>query len=150
MNHQADLPGAVRPACAADAPSLVPLVAELGYAITAGQLREKLAAIEASSTDHALVAVDGERLIGCIALHVLPLFHMEGKLGRITALVVGASWRGQGIGHALMAAAHAWFQTCGCVRVEVTSGDQRADAHRFYARHGYARQGQRLLMTLCP
>jgi hypothetical protein len=49
-----------------------------------------------------------------------------------------------------MAVAHAWFRTQGCVRVEVTSGDHRADAHRFYARHGYARQGQRLLLTPHP
>lgn len=147
MSEGADKSYAIRPACDADAQRLVPLIAELGYAITVDRLREKLAAIEASRIDHALVAVEGERLLGCIALHVLPLFHAEGNLGRITALVVAASKRGQGIGHALMASSHAWFETRGCVRVEVTSGDHREDAHRFYARQGYARQGQRLLMT---
>jgi GNAT superfamily N-acetyltransferase len=150
MNGRADMSSAIRPAGGADAESLVPLIAELGYAISVNCLREKLAAIEASSADHALVAVDGERLVGCVALHVLPLFHAEGDLGRITALVVRASMRGRGLGHALMASSHAWFRTRGCVRVEVTSGDHREDAHRFYARHGYARQGQRLLVALHP
>jgi hypothetical protein len=30
------------------------------------------------------------------------------------------------------------------VKLEVTSGDQRIDAHRFYERHGFRRDGQRL------
>lgn len=80
MNDQADTSITLRQVSGADATLLVPLVAELGYAINAYQLREKLAAIEASDIDHALVAVDGERLVGCIALHVLPLFHAEGNL----------------------------------------------------------------------
>jgi hypothetical protein len=43
-----------------------------------------------------------------------------------------------------MAAAQAWFHERGCVKFEVTSSDHRVAAHRFNARHGDARDGQRL------
>ncbi|ANC44348.1 GNAT family N-acetyltransferase [Pandoraea pnomenusa] len=51
---------------------------------------------------------------------------------------------GSGVGRALMAAAQAWFHERGCVKFEVTSSDHRVAAHRFNARHGDARDGQRL------
>lgn len=135
----------IRPATAQDSEQISLLIRELGYAISPQQLRQKLIAAQDSKTDRVLVAVSGEALPGCISLHAMPLFHAEGNLGRITALVVSGKQRGEGIGHALILQAHQWFETALCTRFEVTSGDQRERAHRFYERHGYARQGQRLL-----
>jgi GNAT superfamily N-acetyltransferase len=67
----------------------------------------------------------------------LPLFHTPGYLARITALVVAATARGIGVGRALLAATEAYAWSTGCVRIEVTSGDHRPDAHAFYERLGY-------------
>lgn len=135
----------IRPATAHDSEQISLLIRELGYVISPQQLRQKLIAVQDSKTDRVLVAVSGEALLGCISLHAMPLFHAEGNLGRITALVVSEQQRGEGIGHALILQAHQWFETALCPRFEVTSGDQRERSHRFYERHGYARQGQRLL-----
>lgn len=135
----------IRPATAHDSEQISLLIRELGYVISPQQLRQKLIAVQDSKTDRVLVAVSGEALLGCISLHAMPLFHAEGNLGRITALVVSEQQRGEGIGHALILQAHQWFETALCPRFEVISGDQRERAHRFYERHGYARQGQRLL-----
>lgn len=120
------------------------LIRQLGYAVAPDALRGKLTQWADGAAGHVLVAESGARLLGCIGLHVTPMLHVEGALGRITALVVGEEYRGRGIGHKLMMSAHAWFEAAGCVRFEVTSGDHREQAHRFYERHGYLRQGRRL------
>lgn len=135
----------IRPATIADAEQISALIGELGYAISPEQLRDKLAGMQPRDADHVFVATVGNRLLGCVSLHAMPLFHAEGNLGRITALVVNAAHRGQGIGRVLVESAHVWFKAANCARFEVTSGDHRLDAHRFYARHGYAHHGQRLV-----
>lgn len=137
----------IRPATEGDAAHLVRLMGELGYVVAESHLREALSKTPLGDTDQVFAAIDGGEVVGCMSLHALPLFHRKGKLGRITSLVVSASQRGKGIGSALMIAAHEWFGTVGCIKFEVTSGDQRAAAHRFYQRHGYARDGQRLART---
>ncbi|VVE50238.1 GNAT family N-acetyltransferase [Pandoraea anhela] len=128
-----------------DAPRIVALLAQLGYETPLDIVRRNIALSTAGGDDAAFVALDeNESLVGCIGLHTLTMFHLAGRLGRITALVVEENVRGSGVGHALMAAAHAWFNERGCEKIEVTSSDHRVAAHRFYARHGYARDGQRL------
>ena len=134
----------IRPAETGDVTQLVKLVGELGYEVSPGHLLACLLAGSSGDTDQVLVAAGDAQVLGCISLHTLPLFHRDGKLGRITSLVVGASQRGHGIGSAMLLAAHAWFRASGCMKFEVTSGDRREAAHRFYQRHGYARDGQRL------
>ncbi|GGY03794.1 hypothetical protein GCM10007386_38240 [Pseudoduganella dura] len=73
---------------------------------------------------------------------------MAGQLGRITSMVVDERHRGSGVGGALIGAAEQWFAAAGCVKVEVTSSDRRLDAHRFYERHGFLRDGQRLARNI--
>ncbi|ODP31749.1 GNAT family N-acetyltransferase [Pandoraea sp. ISTKB] len=128
-----------------DAPRIVALLAQLGYETPLDIVRRNITLSTADGDDAAFVALDeSENIVGCMGLHALTMFHRAGRLGRITALVVEENVRGSGVGHALMAAAHAWFNQRGCEKFEVTSSDHRVAAHRFYARHGYARDGQRL------
>ena len=128
-----------------DAQHIVALLAQLGYDTPIEIVRRNIALSNAKGDDAAYVAIDEfGNIVGCMGLHALTMFHLAGRLGRITALVVEEKARGSGIGHALMAAAHAWFIERGCEKFEVTSSDHRVAAHRFYARHGYARDGQRL------
>ena len=138
----------IRPATPEDASQIAMLIGELGYAISEALIGEKLAAMSEDSVDAVLVAAADHELLGCISLHALPLFHAAGKLGRIISLVVSATYRGQGIGTALLTSSHAWFEAAGCTKFEVTSGDQRSAAHRFYESHGYHRDGQRLARRL--
>lgn len=140
----------IRAAVRADAASIAALMDQLGYPLSSTQVQQNLARLRRSRNDRVLVAVAGGLVAGCISLHAMPLFHQPGTLGRITALVVDARQRGRGIGGLLLAHAQAWFDAMQCRRAEVTSGDHRRRAHRFYQRHGYARHGRQFLRESSP
>lgn len=144
----AHAPPAIRRACDADCAAIAALLGQLGYASTPAQVQDRLATLEPSTTDLVLVATHDSTVIGCISLHILPMFHTSGGLGRITSLVIDADWRGRRIGSALMDAASAWFAANGCLKMEVTSNNRRLDAHRFYDAHGMARDSQRFSRSL--
>ena len=138
----------VREATLDDTDFVAVLMNDLGYQVSPQLIAEKIGTMDTSNTDTALVAIQGDTIAGVISLHALPMFHRLGNLGRITSLVVAAHSRGAGVGSALMASADGWFQSQKCVKVEVTSGDQRPDAHRFYQHIGFERDGQRLAKGL--
>ena len=75
----------------------------------------------------------------------MDLFHVEGRLGRITLLVVDVVTRGKGVGTNLVIHADAYFRKHECVRAEVTSGDQRHEAHAFYKAMGYQLDERRFI-----
>jgi GNAT superfamily N-acetyltransferase len=93
------------------------------------------------------IADCGGEIGGFLSLHVIPLFHVEGNLGRITVLVVSSRCRHYGIGKKLVTAAEEFAWAHGCVRVEITSGDHRADAHAFYEAVGYRQETRRFLKS---
>ncbi|MGX7002466.1 GNAT family N-acetyltransferase [Caballeronia sp. KNU42] len=134
----------IRAAEPKDSVSIAALMHQLGYGVTPEIIREKLSALVDSASDAAFVACEDNIAIGCVSLHALPLFHMHGSLGRITSLIVDEEHRGRGIGQMLIQATERWFHSVGCVKAEVTSGDVRIDAHRFYEKEGFTRDGQRL------
>jgi GNAT superfamily N-acetyltransferase len=134
---------AIRQARPADSHVLSGLMRQLGYEATPALLGEKMVELAGSPSDRILVATLHDEVVGSISLHAIPMFHVAGKLGRITSLVVDERYRSAGIGKALLDAAEQWFESARCVKVEVTSADRRLDAHRFYERHGYARDGRR-------
>lgn len=138
-------PPHIRTAVAADAPAIAGLMGQLGYEANEALIVRKLAILVANACDSVLLAeVDG-CVAGVISLHVMELFHAEGRIGRITSLVVDAGHRGRGVGEALVAVADRFFTGQGCVRAEVTSGDHRTAAHAFYAAQGYAPDERRFL-----
>jgi len=131
----------IRRARGSDVPELVRLFAELGYEIPPDVLAQRLQGFDRAG-EQALVAADDTadgRLLGVATLHATPVLHRAGPVGRVTALVVGASHRGRGIGRALMEAAERWAAEQGCVLIEVTSNQRRVDAHKFYEGLGYDR-----------
>jgi GNAT superfamily N-acetyltransferase len=137
----ASAPGfSIRLALLSDVPELARLFSELGYEIPLDVLAKRLAAFD-SAGEKAIVAADdaSSRLLGVATLHVTPVLHRAGPVGRVTALVVDASLRGRGIGRSLMEAAERWTAEQGCVLIEVTSNQRRADAHKFYEGLGYER-----------
>lgn len=127
----------VRPAVSSDCERLVQLFRQLGYAIGASELWERLLAYEESDSDLALVAEIGGEVVGAIVLHIIAPLHERGKWGRISALVVDENIRRRGIGTTLLKAADDFFVGRGCNRVELTSSDRRLEAHRFYLAKGY-------------
>jgi len=131
----------IRPARSADAPAVGELLNQLGYPqdgreSTAARMR---AWLDDAASASFVAEVQGE-IRGVIAVHLCPFFERDGAWGRIVALVVAEEARGGGVGSRLVAAAEAFAAERGCLRMEVTSADRRADAHRFYRRLGYADQ----------
>jgi GNAT superfamily N-acetyltransferase len=85
-----------------------------------------------------LVETLADTVVGVVTLQPLPMMHEDLLWGRISALVISEDCRGTGIGGALLREAERRGADLGMTRFEVTSGDQRTDAHRFYRTHGYA------------
>ena len=98
--------------------------------------------------DQVFVALIDSQVVGVVSLHILPLFHEEGDLCRITALVVSKSHRRQGIGGKLMEFAEDFARSNGCIRMEVTPGERRADAQAFYGRLGYKEVSRRFMKSI--
>lgn len=140
----------IRLAHPTDAAAVNELLRQLGYpqeglATTASRIRTW--AGDASSA--AYVADADGNVLGLVAVHVCPFFERTGSWGRIVALVVSEQARCQGVGGQLVAAAQSFAASRGCVRMEVTSADQRHDAHDFYRRRGYVDQTGRSSRFLC-
>jgi GNAT superfamily N-acetyltransferase len=132
----------VRTAAVGDAQRLSELLAQLGYDADSRLVIEKLGLARDSEGDAVFVAEIDKSVIGCISVHTYELFHRRGRSGRITALIVDMAHRNNGVGRALVKTAERYFASRKCVRAEVTSGESRLDAHRFYAANGYA-QGRK-------
>lgn len=128
------------------------LFAELGYDVPVDALVQRLQAFHAPG-EGVLVAEDPSspgRLVGTATLHLTPVLHRAGPVGRVSALVVDEAMRGKGIGRALMQAAEQWAAERDCVLMEVTSNMRRGDAHRFYEGLGYERTSYRFARVPRP
>ena len=130
-------PIVIRRAALEDAAALAELMTALGYPSSPEQMQRRIATHAQSTLSAVFVAVSAVRVVGLISFYCLPAFHADDHLGRITSLVVDTMHRRRGIGQQLMAAAEEFGRASGCARIEVTSGDHRADAHAFYERLGY-------------
>jgi GNAT superfamily N-acetyltransferase len=137
----------VRQAGIADAAEIAACLGALGYGTPASFVSERLGSFANSPVDAVFVAtISGHTsLLGVVSVHLLPLFHAPGLLGRITSLAVIDEARGKGVGKALVAAAEDWAWSKGAQRIEVTSGDRRADAHAFYHSVGYSLDERRFI-----
>jgi GNAT superfamily N-acetyltransferase len=81
--------------------------------------------------------------MGLVTIHVRYTLNHEAPIAQITLLVVEESSRGQGVGRALVEATERFALERGAKRIVVTTALQRADAHAFYERIGYAHTGRR-------
>ncbi len=138
----------VRPVTPADAPAIGGLLADLGYPATPEAVSARLNTLAVEPAALLRVAERDDVVVGMVAGHVLAVVHADGPAGWITALVVAAGYRGQGIGRALLTAAERWMSERGCSRIAVTTHLRRADAHAFYEKLGYTQTGLRLVKPL--
>jgi GNAT superfamily N-acetyltransferase len=80
-----------------------------------------------------LAAYDGDRCVGVAGWRVLALAFAIRKL-YVDDLVTAEASRSGGVGHALLAELEARARAAGCTILDLDSGVQRHDAHRFYFR----------------
>ena len=147
----ADSPGEqiiIRRAEPADARQIAVLLAVLGYPASVEQTEQRIRTLSLEDSSVVWVAQFRDEIAGVLSFHLIPLFHANGGLGRITSLVVSPSHRRRGVGQLLVSAAEEHARTRGCLRMEVTSGDHRADAHAFYERAGFQMDCRRFVKHL--
>lgn len=138
----------VRRAEIIDAVAIARLMPQLGYERTVDEVRARIEELSGSNSDAIFVADRDGRIAGVASIHLVPMFHAAGSIARLTALVVDQSVRRSGVGAALVRAAEAFGTAGGCERMELTSGDHRTEAHRFYETIGYQRVSQRFIKPL--
>jgi GNAT superfamily N-acetyltransferase len=138
----------VRPYEPHDASGLALLLGELGYPATTAQAAEYAGGFAAHAGATLLVAVEDGAVVGAAGGSLVPRLDAERLSCRITELVVAASSRRQGIGRALIAAIEARAREAGAVRLDVSTGDWRTDAHAFYERLGFSDNARALVRRL--
>ncbi len=125
----------VRPATADDAAGLVPLIAAMGYEVTAAEVERRIRELPAG--DAVLVAVDEGRVCGWC--HVYRSHSLiVGQRAEIAGLAVDPGHQGGGVGGALLRHAEEWAAGNGIEVVHLRSGSERGAAHEFYRKQGYS------------
>jgi GNAT superfamily N-acetyltransferase len=138
----------IRPAEAGDAAILASLMSELGYETRTAEMEMRLEMILKDSRYTTLVAVSEGRLCGMIGTLCRYSYEHNGPSGRILALVVTKAMRDRGVGRCLLAAAEDNFAARNIRRVAVNTRFERKEAHEFYDRMGYERNGFRFVKNL--
>lgn len=137
----------IRSAASADSKQLAALIEQLGYPADEGLIHDQLAQLASQPRTTVFVADDDGVIIGLLCFSIIPLLHLSGGLGRISALVVDSQFKGQGVGRRLVAEAEEFAWNNGCTRIEVTSADRRLDAHAFYETIGYKQDSRRFIKS---
>jgi GNAT superfamily N-acetyltransferase len=138
----------IRDARRSDAAAIAGLLSELGYPAHAAQVERRLERIADDPSSRLFVAESNGDIAGLGGLQVLPLIEHDGLGCMLTAMVVGAEHRRQGIGTEIVGAVEREARSRGCSRLVLSSADRRADAHAFYESLGFEATGRRFVKAL--
>jgi len=132
-----DLEVKVRPARADDAPALVQLFAQLGYATDEPTLRAQLERFGQGGA-HALVAeLVSHKLAGAATVAIHPRLYTRSPSAQLTALVTDRESRRHGVGRALTRAAAELALSAGCEKLYVRTNRRRQESPPFYRSLGF-------------
>jgi GNAT superfamily N-acetyltransferase len=148
MSDEQDADLAIRTAELGDLDALAALMTELGYPTRSSEMKMRMEAIAADPRYRTFVAVKDLEVCGMIGTFCNYSYEHNDPGGRIIALVVSKNRRGRGIGRRLIAAAENDFAQRDIRRVAVNTRFERKEAHEFYQRFGYKRNGFRFVKNL--
>lgn len=115
---------------------------EVGRITTADDYRQAFAQISAATGQELLVAEEEGRVIGTMALIIVPnLSHGGLPWACVENVMVDSEYRRRGIGKLLMDYALAQAKTAGCYKIQLISDRSRKEAHNFYRMLGYKASG---------
>jgi GNAT superfamily N-acetyltransferase len=138
----------IRASEVADVEALADLMTQLGYETRASEMQMRMEAILTNKNYATFVAVSKGKVCGMIGTFTCYSYEHNSPSGRILALVVSDKMRGRGIGHALVAAAEKDLAQKNIRRIAVNTRFERKEAHEFYEKAGYTRNGFRFVKEL--
>ena len=147
----------IRTAIREDLPAIVKLLAADEVAGSRERLTDPIAesyvaAFEAISADpnHGLFVADKDgEIMGTFQLSFIPgMTYQGGWRAQIEGVMVSGNLRNQGIGTAMMRWAVARARERGCCLVQLTSFNERTEAHRFYGKLGFVFSHQGIKLDL--
>lgn len=138
----------VRAAELTDAATLAELMGELGYETRTSEMEMRLESILANSNYRTWVAVSAGKVCGMIGCFLQQSYEHNNVGARILALVVGKEMRGHGIGRELVRVAENDLIASNISRVALNTRLAREEAHAFYERLGYTKNGFRFVKDL--
>lgn len=139
---------AVRRAEVGDAAALADLMTQLGYPTRTSEMEMRMEGIRADKNYATFVAVSGGKVCGMIGTRTSYSYEHNSPGAAILALVVSDKMRGRGVGRALMMAMEHDLAQKNIRRVAVYTHFRRTDAHEFYEKVGYTKNGFRLIKEL--
>ena len=148
MSETKDVDVTIRAAEAADAEALADLMTQLGYETRASEMQMRMEAIRANKNYATFVAISKGKVCGMIGTFTCYTYEHNSPSARILALVVAKEMRGRGVGQALIAAAEKDLAQRNIRRVAVNARFERKEAHEFYEKLGYTKNGFRLIKEL--
>jgi ribosomal protein S18 acetylase RimI-like enzyme len=126
-----------------DVNELGKLFNQLDYSSPMSEIIERMANRIDHVHNEGFVAVINATIVGVIALNITLPIHKTGKWAVISALAVGKSVRGTGVGTTLLKHAELYAQKSGCTQIRLSSSESRAKARAFYQRHGFVEMRKR-------
>ena len=132
----------------ADAAALAELMTQLGYPTRTSEMEMRMETIGADKNYVTFVAVSEGKVCGMIGTAASYSYEHNNPGAKIMALVVSDQMRGRGVGRALIAAAENDLAQRNIRRVAVNTHFRRTDAHEFYEKNGYTKNGFRLVKEL--
>lgn len=100
--------------------------------------------------DVVVAVSQGEVLAVCQVLIFRHFQRTAGWCAEVESVYVRSDQRGRGVGRALMTFVEEFARQRGCYRVQLTSRNEREDAHRFYRALGYDQMSQGFKKPLAP
>jgi GNAT superfamily N-acetyltransferase len=143
----------IRPATEADLPDILGLYEATGVDAPGdndlARARATFARMATYPDYRVLVAVDGDRVLGTLAVAVLDnLAHGCAPSALVEDVAVHPDAQGQGIGRALIHHAMDHARACGCYKLALSANAKREKAHAFYESLGLQRHGYSFSVTL--
>jgi GNAT superfamily N-acetyltransferase len=115
-------------------PRLAAMLQEAGVKVGAPELGRRLGNLP--KEDRLLLALDGEQLAGYAHLRVSRDLTSE-ETAEVVAILVAKTYRRQGVGRHLIAAAETWALESGRARLLLRTDVVRTEAHAFFTALGY-------------
>ena len=127
----------IREARIDDAERVSALLGELDYPSTDEAARRHIQRFIDDPASRLVIADSTGIVIGLIATHIVPRLDSDERTCRITDIVVLVSHRRRGVATRLLEAACDHAIAAGAPRLDLSSGEWRAEAHGFYHAHGF-------------